>query len=285
MSASGPFSDPAVRRPAAQRSVQLSFSDQPAWIVKDEVDGGWVLQIGGVEQSHVDLVDPTRIVHEYLRRMGNVLDQVWPAGQPIAIAHLGAGALTLARYVQATRPGSPQLVIEIERELPTLVTTALPMPEGTDLHVIIGDAREELATSGGRRFDAIVLDVFSGESSPVHLACREFYVEALGHLSDDGLLLVNVGDDAGQRFVSQQARALEQASADLGHSGVWTLTHAPLLTSPTDGNMVLLSGGALSNPQVEQWRAAWKAAGPHPAAVLDPMETSEAFARIGRRRG
>src|SRR5699024_3326441 len=104
---------------------------------------------------------PTHIVHEYLRRMANVLDEVWPAGRPIRIAHLGGGALTLARYVQATRPGSTQLVIEIERELPTLVTTALPLPAGTDLEVVIGDAREELAAMGSRRFDAIVLDVFS----------------------------------------------------------------------------------------------------------------------------
>lgn len=282
MSASVPFKDPAALPPASKRSAQLSFSDQSAWIMRDEVDGGWVLQIGGVEQSHVDLDDPTRLVHEYLRRMGNVLDQVWPAGQPITIAHLGSGALTLARYVQATRPGSPQLAIEIERELPTLVTTALPMPRGTDLELMTGDAREQLAALVSRRFDAIVLDVFSGETSPAHLAESAFYVEALDHLERDGLLLVNVGDDAGQRFVTRQVRELEQATAERSLSGVWTLTHAPLLTHPADGNMVLLAGGALSSPQVEQWRIAWKAAGPHPAAVLDPIETSEAFARIGR---
>ena len=41
--------------PGTPRSAQLSFSDQPAWIVADEVVGGWTLLIGGVEQSHVDL--------------------------------------------------------------------------------------------------------------------------------------------------------------------------------------------------------------------------------------
>lgn len=157
---------PSALPPASQRSVQLAFSDQPAWIVKDEVDGGWVLQIGGAEQSHVDLADPTHIVHEYLLRMTHVLDAFRPAREPIRIAHLGAGALTLARYVQTTRPGSAQLTIEIERELPTLVTTALPLPVGTDLEIVIGDAREELAAMDGRRFDALVIDVFSGESSP-----------------------------------------------------------------------------------------------------------------------
>ncbi|ATG56588.1 spermidine synthase [Brachybacterium ginsengisoli] len=265
--------------PGAQRSAQLSFSDQPAWIVKDEVSGGWVLQIGGVEQSHVDLEDPTHVVHEYLRRMANVLDEAWPGGQPLRIAHLGAGALTLARYVQATRPGSAQLVVEIERELPTLVTTALPMPEGTDLEVVIGDAREELVAMEGRRFDAIVLDVFSGEESPAHLATKDFYLEAISHLEVDGLLLVNVGDDAGQRFLGAQVRELEDAAAEAGLSGVWTLTLASLLTAPADGNMVLVVGGALSSPEVETWRKAWQAAGPHPGAVLDPMETATAFRR------
>ena len=263
--------------PGAQRSAQLSFSDQPAWIVMDEVSGGWALQIGGVEQSHVDLEDPTRIVHEYLRRIANVLDEAWPHGQPLRVAHLGAGALTLARYVQATRPGSAQVVIEIERELPTLVMTALPMPAGTDLEVVIGDAREELAAMEGRRFDAIVLDVFSGEESPAHLAAKDFYLEAFSPLEDDGMLLVNVGDDAGQRFLAAQVRELEEASAQAGHSGVWTLTHASLLSTPADGNMVLLAGGALSSPQIEQWRSAWLQAGPHPAAVLDPAETIEVF--------
>lgn len=266
--------------PGAPRSAQLSFSDQPAWIVADEVVGGWTLLIGGVEQSHVDLEDPTRLVHEYLHRMGNVLDLVRPAGAPLRIAHLGGGALTLVRYVQATRPGSAQLVIEIERELPTLVTTALPLPEGTELEVVIGDAREELAALGEREFDVIVLDVFSGRDSPAHLAEAAFHREALSRLGADGLLMVNVGDDAGQLFLAAQVRELEAAAAVVGVPGVWTLTDAQLLTRPADGNMVLLAGGALASPAVEDWRAAWLAAGPHPAAVLDPHETEEAVGRV-----
>lgn len=43
--------------------------------------------------------------------------------------------------MQATRPGSQQLTVELERELPSLVLSELPLPEGTDLEVVIGDAR------------------------------------------------------------------------------------------------------------------------------------------------
>lgn len=263
--------------PGTPRETQLSFSDRSAWIVADEVVGGWTLLIGGIEQSHVDLEDPTRLVHEYLQRIGAVLDTCWPEGQPLRIAHLGGGALTLVRYVQVTRPGSPQTVIEIERELPTLVTTALPLPKGTDLEVVIGDAREQLPALGDEKLDAIVLDVFSGESTPAHLATADFYREVLGLLAEDGLLLVNVGDDAGQKFLAAQVRELESAAAEVGVPGVWTLTDAQLLTRPSDGNMVLLAGGALASEDMETRRTAWLAAGPHPAAVLDPHETEDAF--------
>ena len=246
----------------------------------DEVDEGWVLQIGGIDQSHVDLSDPTRVVHEYLRRIANVLDAFRPVGEPVRVLHLGAGALTLPRYVQATRPGSPQTVVEIERELPTLVTGALPLPAGTQLDVVIGDARESLAEMAQARFDAIILDVFSGEESPAHLATRDFYTEALPHLECDGLLVVNVGDDAGLRFAAGQARELEHAAAEHGLSGVWLLADSGLVTHLREGNVVLVAGGAMSSSKVEDWRSAWNAAGPHPAAVLDPMETADFVERV-----
>lgn len=251
-------------------NVHLSFSGHQAEILPHP-QGGWALEIAGLEQSHVDLEDPRRILHEYLRRMTGVLDALRPAGEPIAIAHLGGGALTLPRYVQATRPGSVQQVVEIERELPTFVMQSLPLPEGTQLEVIIGDAREQLAALPEQGLDALVLDVFTGEEeSPAHLRGAAFCAEALSRLRPDGMLLVNVGDDAGQRFVRAQIRDLEEAAAGVGVPGVWTLTHAGLLEHPADGNYVLLAGGALQDAPA----AAWRAAGPHPAAVLDPLESA-----------
>src|SRR5207248_7157458 len=69
----------------------------------------WMLLVDGVPQSHVDLEDPTYLEFEYVRRLGHVLDTAAPEGEPLHVLHLGAGALTLARYVAATRPGSRQV--------------------------------------------------------------------------------------------------------------------------------------------------------------------------------
>ena len=89
------------------KNIQLSFSGLSASVARDGFSKtGYILEIGGAEQSHVDLANPDHIFYEYLRRIGHLADLVAPAGQPMAAAHLGAGALTLVRYVQATRPGS-----------------------------------------------------------------------------------------------------------------------------------------------------------------------------------
>ncbi|UEJ84079.1 fused MFS/spermidine synthase [Brachybacterium halotolerans subsp. kimchii] len=279
-------------RPAA-RSARLAHSDLLARIRPDVYsEHGFALDVGGIEQSHVDLEDPTVIRHEYLRRIAHVVDTAAEPGAPMHVLHLGAGALTLARYVQATRPGSPQTVVEIERELPGLVTSALPLPRGTDLEVRIGDAAQELADmgadgsarSGGRgRFDVIVVDVFSGQSTPAHLTREGFFADVLGHLSERGVMAVNVGDDAGLRFFAAQARALDAATEAAGLAGAWTLADEHLVRSLDEGNLVLAAGPGLERSRgadPEGLRERWLAGGPHPAAGLDPAETSRLISAI-----
>ena len=70
-------------------------------------DGSWVLVVDGTPQSHVDLEDPTHLEFEYVRRMGHVLDLAAGEGRPVDAVHLGGGALTLPRYVAATRCREP----------------------------------------------------------------------------------------------------------------------------------------------------------------------------------
>lgn len=286
-------------RPAA-RSARLAHSDLLARIRPDGYsEHGFALDVGGIEQSHVDLEDPTVIRHEYLRRIAHVVDTAAEPGSPVRVLHLGAGALTLARYVQATRPGSPQVVVEIERELPDLVTSALPLPRGTDLEVRIGDAAEELAAMGldasvgsagpvgsGDRggFDVIVVDVFSGQSTPAHLTREGFFADVLERLSERGVMAANVGDDAGLRFFAAQARALDAATEAAGLAGVWTLADEHVVRALDEGNLVLAAGPGLERSRgtdPERLRERWLAGGPHPAVVLDPPETSRLSGGIG----
>src|SRR5687768_17980560 len=87
-----------------------------------------MLLVEGTPQSHVDLDDPSHLEFEYVRRMGHVLDLAAEEGRPIDVVHLGGGALTLPRYVAATRPGSRQRVVELDEPLTALLRAHLPLP-------------------------------------------------------------------------------------------------------------------------------------------------------------
>lgn len=273
-----------VQRPAGSptpRTVHLGTSGELARILPDEHDDGWVLEIGGAVQSHVDLEHPGRIRYEYLRRMANVLDAAFPAGEPVRVLHLGAGALTLPRYVQATRSGSEQTAVDLDRELVSFVLAELPMPDGTRLESVVADARLAAVDllMDGARFDAVVLDIGTDADGTAHLSGAEFYGELLGLLDDGGVLLVNVGDDDGLRLLGSQIDALEEAAAETGAPGPWTLADAGMLERRALGNAVLAAGPALV---VDGLRDRLAAAGPHPAAVLDGAESASLAERLTR---
>ncbi|GAA2035818.1 fused MFS/spermidine synthase [Yaniella flava] len=254
----------------------MDNTSEHARIIPAEFDDGWVLEIDGEIQSHVDPNRPNVLRFEYLRRIGNLLDVSWPPTQPIRILHLGAGALTLVRYVQATRPGSNQTVIELESDLVDLVTEKLPLADGTKLNVITGDARAELQRSSEGDFDAIVVDIFTGHDTATHLTDRTFYADALHHLAEQGLLLVNIGDDEGLGFFVQQADVLQSVARDAGQAGVWALSDASTLNERRAGNIVVAASANFptDHDDVTALRSRLSAAGPHPASVLVPSDTA-----------
>jgi spermidine synthase len=213
----------------------------------------------------VNLAEPDDIFYEYLRRIGHVVDLAAPWGEPINALHLGAGALTLARYIQATRPGSVQYAVELERELLDFVMHELPLPEGTELHTVIGDARDAITGLPAElRFDVVILDIFSGPDAPEHIACSGFYREAAARLTPRGVLIINVGDEPGLTLVRSQVAALRQAMADVS-----AFAEAGMFTGRYPGNIILTG---TQGPWPDMWTAALTARGPHPAKVLSGVD-------------
>lgn len=235
--------------------------------------GGWELVVDGTPQSHVDLADPTHLHFEYIARMGAVIDLLRMPGQPLTAVHLGAGALTLPRYVEATRPGSRQQVVEIEPALVELVRAHLPLPRGASIRVRIGDARDvagRLPAGLVGSVDLLVSDVFSGARTPAHLTTREFYAQAAGLLAPEGVLLVNVADGAGLAFARRQVATVRSV---LEH--VLVLAEVQTLKGRRFGNLVVAASPA---PLPVAWLPRLMAAGPHPAKVAHGAELDD-FAR------
>jgi spermidine synthase len=212
------------REPALQgRAELLRDADRRA---------AWMLLIDGVPQSHVDLEDPGYLDFEYVRRIGHVIDAAAPAGQPLRVLHLGAGALTLARYVAATRPGSPQLAVEVDAALVDLIRLRLPLD--AKVRVRVGDARAELERLAAARFDMVIADVFAGGQTPARLTSAEFWAAARRVLRGAGVVAANVADGAPLAHARAQV-----ATARTAFPHACLIADAAVLRGRRFGNLVL----------------------------------------------
>jgi spermidine synthase len=201
-------------------------------------DGSWMLLVDQTPQSHVDLTDPAHLEFEYVRRMGHVVDTAADPGAPLDVVHLGGGALTLARYVGATRPGSRQRVVEADRALTDLVRTHLPLPRVARIRVRAADARAGLAALPRDSADVVLTDVFAGARTPAHLTTVEFQAEVRRVLRPDGVCAVNVADGPPLRFARGQVATLR---AVFPH--VCLLAEPGILRGRRFGNLVAVASG------------------------------------------
>ena len=171
------------------------MADMTGELVRDrDRRRAWTLVIDGVPHSYVDLDDPRYLEFEYVRRLGHVLDTAAPPGEPLRVLHLGAGGLTLARYVAVTRPGSSQLAVDNDPALVAIVRDSLPLPPKARVRVRTGDAREQLGTLRPGTFDVVIADVFGAGRTPASLTSAEFATAAARVLRDGGVLAANVAD-------------------------------------------------------------------------------------------
>ncbi len=198
--------------------------------------GGYSLVINGTTQSHVNPVDPLDLQLEYARLVAAVIDGCRDTGVPVRVLHLGAGALTIPRYVGATRPGSVQHVVELHRELLDFVLEVLPLDDDVELTVEFDDGRAAVQraarTAGG--YDLAIVDVFSGSISPRHMSTVEFFTELRQLLTPDGLIVVNTlatADLDMSREVIATLRSL--------HPEVLALASPAVLAGTSLGNVVI----------------------------------------------
>ena len=222
-------------------------------------DTGWVLLVDGVEQSYVDVEDPTHLEFEYMQHMALVLDAVFARPDPISAAHLGGGAMTMPRWIAATRPGSPQVVIESADDVLATIAGLASVP---DCEVRGADAMEALAELPPAAHDAVLWDLYDGPRA-VTSALTLDAISVMRRLlvPPGGLLLLNVSDVMPFDVVRPVLASLQQEFAD-----VCLLAEPSTLRGRRSGNCVLAAIAAGELPIGPLRRAA--AAAPVRARVV-----------------
>lgn len=171
-----------------------------------------VFAVNGSTASILDDSDPPRTARYVAHLRQILLDDLGFTGREILV--LGAGGFTLS--LGETR--NHYTYVDIDPAIRTLAEARFlsgPM-QG---EFVVDDARRFVAQTS-RRFDAVVVDVFSDHHSvPSHLVTREFWQAVRRALKPDGVLLANLILDG--RLESPYARGVLATLEDVfGRCGV-----------------------------------------------------------------
>lgn len=196
---------------------------------------GRELVLDTLHHSYVDLDDPTYLEFRYIQVFADVLAALAPAG-PLDVAHLGGGGFTMPRYVAAVRPGSTNLVLEIDPGLVEIATDRLGLTAEEGLAVRLGDARISLLDVADDSRDVVFGDAFGGLAVPWHLTTVEAVREVERVLRPGGIYVANLIDYPPLRFVRAELVTLREV---FDHVAVVALPTS--LAGAEGGNVVLVA--------------------------------------------
>jgi spermidine synthase len=245
-----------------------------AEIVSDEErDGGRLLLLDGVGHSYVDLDDPTHLEFRYVQAAASVVDTAFPEGEALTTYHLGAGGLTVPRYLDVVRPGSTSLVSEIDPEVVAIDEERLGLETGDSLEVRVEDGRLGLGRLPDATYDLVVGDAFGGVSVPWHLTTREALTDVRRVVAGDGVYVMNLIDHGDLGFARAAVATLQE-----------TFDHVVLAAAPDTlardggGNLVV----AASDRPVDA--AAWEARIEERGTGWETLESSGLSTWVGDAR-
>jgi hypothetical protein len=198
----------------------------------------FTLRVGGTDQSYVDLDDPRRLEFDYLEQIAVVVDTVAPRGEPVRAVHIGGAAMSIPRYVAATRPRSAQLVFEPDAELTAFVRTHLPLPARSGIRVRAADGRSSLTGLRDSSADLVIVDAFVGPRTPAELTTLECWEQLRRVLTASGTVIVNITDRGPLDYAR---RVLAGLTACFTHRLL--MAESSTLKGRRFGNVILVGSG------------------------------------------
>lgn len=209
-----------------------------------------VVHLNGVPSSALDLADPTWLEFEYMQHMAAVVDLLPPG--PLDALHLGAAACAFPRWIDAVRPGSRQVAVDVDAELVRLVREWFPLPRAPRLRLRVQDARAAVATAPDGGTDVVVRDAFAPTTTPDPLTTVEFAADVARALRPGGVYLANCADRPPLSLARSEVATLREVMADVA-----LIAEPGVLRGRRYGNVVLVAvapGGA--GPHLDDARLA-----------------------------
>lgn len=133
---------------------------------------------------------------------------------------LGSGAGGILRvFSELGLKDASILGVELDPDALRIARQWFGVLEGPAVRMLDGDARAFLAAAAPGSFDFVMIDVFSGESLPVHCLTREFFQLLSSRMAPDGVLYFNTNLPQHSHFESAGFDALGHVVATLRATG------------------------------------------------------------------
>lgn len=170
---------------------------------------GWLVVLDDVLASYVALDDPTHLEFEYTRWIADLIDEI-PQDGPLDVVHLGGAACSLPVYIEVTRPGSRQIIVDFDAALLDLMREQFGIRSSRRFSLRAADALDAISQLPDASADVIVRDAFSGDQTPPHLRDERLAVEVARVLRPSGIYLANIGDRPGLPLTRELFRSTRQ---------------------------------------------------------------------------
>ena len=145
-----------------------------------------------VVQSAMRLSAPDELVILYTQMMSRFL-ALHPVTEHILLIGLGGGSLV--KYCYRQFPAVRMTVLESNADVIALRDRFMIPPDDARLQVLHVDAVQYLAQMAAASVDVILLDGFDADGAPQALRSRDFVSNCKRVLREQGVLVVNMGDD------------------------------------------------------------------------------------------
>ncbi|HEY75595.1 MAG TPA: spermine synthase [Thermoflexia bacterium] len=176
----------------------------------------------------------------------------FPSDRVESLAMIGlAGGTVPKQYTRFFGP-IPIDGVEIDPEIVEVGRRYFAMNE-PNLNVIVADGRAFLSRSS-RRYTVVGIDAYQLPYIPWHLTTVEFFQEVRSHLTEDGVVAVNVGHTQDYRLVEAMAATLEQVFPSVHAIDVPGSLNTILVATvqPTEADNLLANRPLMADPILQQ---------------------------------
>ena len=209
-----------------------------------------MVRIDGTDQSYVDPYDPLYLEFDYVQRVAAILDTTWPADQRVTALHVGGAAMTIPRYLAATRPTSAQIVFEPDASLTAVVRAVAPLAPHSGIKVRPLDGWSGLAAIPDDYADLVVVDAFAGTRVPAELGTTDWFELVRRVTRPGGTVVLNLTDQAPFGYARRVIAGLAAS-----FSPIVVGAEPSTLKGRRFGNIVVAAGGHLDEPALTRQAA------------------------------